>query len=358
MSAVVTSGTRRGADAVSTTSEVLERECDAIADEMTELFLSRHLSWLLRCGPRARMRAREDAAIHVGFLAGAITAADPHAFAEYVRWTSRLLRSRLISDEYLEENLRQLRATACLRLDQVGRDLVSETVEVGIAALREHRDELGTVPCRPHSHPAQPAFLDALLRASRREAMDVALDLVRSGAPLMDVYVDVVQASLVEIGRLWETAQVCVSTEHAATAIAQVVLARLSSEERPRARERRGSVVVAGIDGELHQVGCHIVADALEADGWDVRLIGTNAPESAIMRAVDDAGASIVGLSITMLATLPRVARLVATLRERPNPPKILVGGGVLRIAPSLARAIGADLFALDARETCAKLRT
>ena len=107
--------------------------------------------------------------------------------------------------------------------------------------------------------------------------------------------------------------------------------------------------MITGIEGELHQVGANMVADMLESDGWDVRFLGANVPHDAVLRAVEDHRADVLGISTTMLFHLPVVEHLVQSARERfGNELKVVVGGAAFRGDPALAERVGADGFAAD----------
>ena len=130
-------------------------------------------------------------------------------------------------------------------------------------------------------------------------------------------------------------------------------------EEMPRPSEHRGSAVITGIDNELHQVGANIVADALDADGWNVHFIGTNMPNDGILNAIEVHEPALVGISATRMANVGRVRDLIADIRGRPEAaPRIIVGGGAFRANPELWREVGADGFAPDARSALVLART
>ena len=176
-------------------------------------------------------------------------------------------------------------------------------------------------------------------------------EALRSGADAVDIYLELFQTALFEVGRLWETAQISVATEHMATAITQVLMARLYTR-LPRRAASQGNAVITGVQGELHQIGANMVADILDAHGWNVLFLGTNAPHEGIIEAVESHGARLVGISATMLSNVPRVRQLLGGIRERVPGVRIVVGGGAFRAVPALWRDLGADGFAPDLRAT------
>src|SRR3954471_12549838 len=185
------------------------------------------------------------------------------------------------------------------------------------------------------------------------------MQAIENGVPLLDVYVDVFQEALFEVGRRWEENTITVSEEHMATAISQYLLAQLY----PRiawAGAIKGRIVVTGVQGELHHVGANIVADVLEGNGWDVRFLGTNLPQAGILRVIEEHGAEIVGISVTLLSNIPQLISLVEATdkafgREHV---RIMVGGGAFRGKPNLWKEVGAHGYAGDARQVLGVIDT
>ncbi|HMM34816.1 MAG TPA: cobalamin-dependent protein, partial [Thermoanaerobaculia bacterium] len=175
-------------------------------------------------------------------------------------------------------------------------------------------------------------YLEAILAGRRQDAVEAALGALERGMDVRDVYVDVLQESLYEVGRLWQAGRISVATEHLATAITQLVVARLY-EKLPRSEAMRGRVVLTGVEGELHQVGGNMIADALEADGWDVRFLGTDVPGPDVLDAIAAHRADLFGISCTLRQNVPKVSALVDAVRARFGEarPRILVGGGAFR---------------------------
>lgn len=206
---------------------------------------------------------------------------------------------------------------------------------------------------------AKDLYLGTILAGDRETAVGVALDAIRGGMDVHDLYVDVLQEALYEVGRLWESNRITVSVEHRATAITQLVVARLY-DELPRAGARRGGIVLTGIAGELHQVGGHMVADALESDGWDVRFLGADVLVPAVLEAIGTHRPEVLGVSCTMLQNVPNVTALIRTVQGSfgDAAPRFVVGGGAFRAVPGLAREAGADAWAPDLRAAVAVLRS
>lgn len=320
------------------------------AEEATRAFLERHPDWIARYGELARVRGEEDAAYHVDFLAGALRTGSAAAFEDYARWAARVLEARRIPRAFLEENLVQVEEALARHVTSEEAAALRHVLAAGRAALGASEPAPAPTSSASSLGQSRDVFLHALLSGNRRGASGIAVEALRTHPP-EEVYVEIFQGALYEVGRLWESNRVTVADEHLATALAQFILAEIYPL-LPVSGPRRGRALVTGIEGELHQIGAHMVADILETRGWDVRFLGSNAPRSSVLEAVERHGAELVGLSATMLFNLPQVARLVAEIRSSSRRPmRIILGGSAFRHAPGLYRELGADAFAADLRE-------
>ena len=306
-------------------------------------FLDRHPDFLVRFGERARVHYIEDTVFHLDFLAGAIETGSEQPFIEYARWTMRMLQARHISPDCVAENFTDIATRLAPFLNEREHAVASACLAAGAAAVQEVAVPGATSDQGPALAQARTHFLDAILQGQRKAAAAIAQDAAGQSHELLDVYVEIFQESLYQVGRLWESNQISVADEHMATAITQYVIASASPKVRP-AVERRGRVVITGVSGELHQVGALMVADVLEAQGFDVRFLGTNLPNDAIIQAVIDHKAEVLGISVTMLFNLSTAVALVTEARARlgDRMPRLMLGGAAFKSSPALAAELGA----------------
>jgi methanogenic corrinoid protein MtbC1 len=196
-------------------------------------------------------------------------------------------------------------------------------------------------------------YLEELLTPDARAAWSVIVDALDDGIEPGRIYLDVLTPAMVEIGTLWETAQIGVAQEHLATQITQTVLARLapSLEEAAAAfaaEGRRRLAVVAGTPGELHSIGARMVADFLEASGWDVLLLGGDAPTGEIVDLAASRSPDVVALSTSLSFNLLAAGRVFQRLRALDRAPLLVAGGRAYEGQPDRALLAGADVFAAD----------
>ena len=149
----------------------------------------------------------------------------------------------------------------------------------------------------------------------RPAALTTAIEALREGAVVEDLYADLFQDALYEVGRLWETNATTVAQEHMATAVTQYVMAHVFGQIAPPPTGR-GLAIMTGVPGELHHIGALMVCDMLEANGWQVQRLGSNLPIPAILNAIAEAKPQLLGISITMLFNVHHATRLIAEAKR------------------------------------------
>jgi methanogenic corrinoid protein MtbC1 len=330
-----------------------------IAGEVTEVFLKRHPDWMARYGERARKFGIEDAQYHIDFLRGAVEAGSIQAFEGYCEWAAGVLQARSIAPQFLVENLGQIETALRSRLSPDEQAMVASMVDAGRAAC-SHQRSRPTATDSPLSL-TQAVFLQSILLGSRAGSVQIVEEALKNGASLFDIYAQVFQVSLYEVGSLWERGKISVSVEHRATAITQFVMAGIYSRSMPAPPPvPLGNAIVTGVTGELHQVGGNMVADVLEHAGWNVQFLGTNSPHTGVVDALLVQDSDLLCISATMLFSVPNVVSLIRDARARSSKLRILIGGAAFRARPELWEEIGADGFAPDlgtAVETANRLR-
>jgi methanogenic corrinoid protein MtbC1 len=92
-----------------------------------------------------------------------------------------------------------------------------------------------------------------------------------------------------------------------------------------------------------------MVADFLEADGWEVLFVGAISPVDALAGMAADRGVDVVALSASLSERLPEVIAAVRALGALEPRPLIAVGGQAFAGDRTVALATGADLYADNA---------
>ena len=110
-----------------------------------------------------------------------------------------------------------------------------------------------------------------------------------------------------------------------------------------------GTVVLATVKGDIHDLGKNIVAALLENSGFTVIDLGKDVPVETIVQAALDHNAHIVGLCALMTTTMTQIDRTIVALKAAGSPSKTIVGGAVL--TAEYATEAGADAYAANGVE-------
>ncbi len=118
----------------------------------------------------------------------------------------------------------------------------------------------------------------------------------------------------------------------------------------PKSGEAKGVLVIATVQGDIHDIGKNIVKLLLENYGFKVVDLGKDVAPEKVVEAVKEHNAPLCGLSALMTTTVPAMEKTIKLLRESAPWCKICVGGAVM--TKEYALKIGADKYCKDGMET------
>ena len=108
-------------------------------------------------------------------------------------------------------------------------------------------------------------------------------------------------------------------------------------------------VVIATVEGDIHDIGKNLVALMLKNYGFQVIDLGKDVPKETIIQAAKEHHADIIALSALMTTTMQRMREVIALAREEGVTARIMIGGAV--ITQEYADEIQADGYSKDAAE-------
>ena len=112
-------------------------------------------------------------------------------------------------------------------------------------------------------------------------------------------------------------------------------------------QEKRGTIVLATVQGDIHDIGKNIVKVLLQNYGYEILDLGKDVPPQTVVETVLERGVRLAGLSALMTTTVPAMAETIRLLREAAPECRVMVGGAVL--TAEYAAQIGADHYSKDA---------
>jgi len=160
-----------------------------------------------------------------------------------------------------------------------------------------------------------------------------AMDLDRASRALMqatnvfsphDLVTEVLAPVLEEIGTRWESGELCIASEHAASAMLRTQLGALLAAQPVNGK---APVVCTTPAGEQHELGALLAAVVIAIGGRRAVFLGPNVPAAQIAEAARLSRAGSVALSLVGLAPEAAALEVTAICRALPSDVQVLVGG-------------------------------
>ena len=191
---------------------------------------------------------------------------------------------------------------------------------------------------------------DAVVRGLKGQAAAIARGMLSHMSP-MDIINQALVPALDRVGAAFERGKMflpqLLMSADAASAGFEALKAALS--QHGTGAQNQGKVVLATVQGDIHDIGKNIVKTLLENYGFQVIDLGRDVPPERVVQAAQAHETRLVGLSALMTTTLEAMGRTIRQLRQAGDF-RVVVGGAVL--TPDAAQQLGADFYARDAMQT------
>lgn len=306
----------------------------------------------------SRKKMYEDVEYNVSLLTIALELEEEKIFENYARWLYQLLCSLMTSlsrervRDQMTEHYTLLGSHLEKYVEESHRPMLQSLIERAIAVTEEE--------CRNSSLPdldkpvkykeEMQEYLNSLLHADTRKALYLLPEYIQRGIPLSDVYVDIVGATLNNIGERWHQHLITVDQEHFSTSIAQLSISQLYPMIFHRERKEK-KILVTCVGSELHEAGARMVADLFEYSGWDSVYLGAAVPPEFVLSAIELHNPDLVALSVTMPQHLIICKDTVTQIRDKYPSLPIAVGGKAFESADKIWKNWRVDVYTQDARE-------
>jgi 5-methyltetrahydrofolate--homocysteine methyltransferase len=160
---------------------------------------------------------------------------------------------------------------------------------------------------------------------------------------------------LEEVGRRFECNRFFLPQVMLSAETMQAAFARLKEEMKGQGFATLGKILMATVEGDIHDIGKNIVCTLLENHGFEVIDLGKNVSAERIIAEARSHEVDAVGLSALMTTTMTEMQNVIARLKEQGVRTFTMIGGAV--VTQDYADEIGADIYAKDAMEAVAKIR-
>ena len=200
---------------------------------------------------------------------------------------------------------------------------------------------------RPTGEEALP--LETLITLGQRSGVPEAVEALLEGETPLEVIDHHIIPALDRVGERYEEGSLflpqLMASADAVKAAFDTVRAHL-----PQGAGDKGTILLATVKNDVHDIGKNIVRMLLENYGYRVIDLGKDVAPEAIVRAALETKAPLVGLSSLMTTTAQNIAATIRALRAAGAPCKVMVGGAV--VTQEFADRIGADFYTKDAAQS------
>lgn len=194
--------------------------------------------------------------------------------------------------------------------------------------VERHSDQPG--PDHHVSEDDYRTFTSCLITGQRSVCAEIVEAELAADTGVREIYTDLFQRSLYDVGERWERGQVSVAVEHMATAIVD----RMLTIVQPRVfggEERSKTAIIACVADEYHQLGARMVADLFELHGWRGYFLGADTPIDSLLEMIETHRPDVVGLSLSIYFNLPSLLTAIEAVRTAYPEQRILIGGQAFR---------------------------
>lgn len=206
------------------------------------------------------------------------------------------------------------------------------------------------VPKDKNESPARLELRNAVLKGNRKGIVTLTKNALSFGEEPTALLNEVLLPAINEVGELFDKGkyflpQLIAGAE--AMKLAIEVLEPLLLQES--AQGNMPTVIIATVEGDIHDIGKNLVALMLKNYGFRVIDLGKDVSAEEIIQAAEEHNAQIIALSALMTTTMQRMREVVALVKANRIEAKVMIGGAV--ITRDYADEIGADGFSTDAAD-------
>ena len=197
---------------------------------------------------------------------------------------------------------------------------------------------------------AETTLKDAIIKGMKDESAACAKELLKTAEPLEVINAHIIPA-LDTVGDGFEKNKLflpqLLMAADAAKAAFDEIKANLVNKGTPQVKGDK--IIVATVEGDIHDIGKNIVKVLLQNYGFDVIDLGKDVKCETVLEKTIEHGVKFVGLSALMTTTVPNMEKTIRLLHANTDA-KVFVGGAVL--TKDYAKMINADYYAKDAMES------
>jgi 5-methyltetrahydrofolate--homocysteine methyltransferase len=192
------------------------------------------------------------------------------------------------------------------------------------------------------------AIASAVREGDQFKTVELVKDALDAGVPAPDVLAMGLIPGMQALGELFKDGQAFLPEILISARAMKMGLTELRPLLIGSGVEKKGTIVLGTVEGDLHDIGKTLVGMLLEGNGFNVVDLGVNVTADAFVDAARQHRADVIALSALLTTTTPQFRTVVESLDEAGlrGQVKVMVGGAP--VSRALADEVGAEGFAAD----------
>jgi corrinoid protein of di/trimethylamine methyltransferase len=193
-------------------------------------------------------------------------------------------------------------------------------------------------------------LVQAVMDGLENEAVVAAQGVIEEGIAIPQV-IEALTAGMREIGEQFANMEIFLPEMMMAAQAMKAVLAVLEPDMKAQSAEveTKGVMVIATVEGDMHEIGKDIVVNLLEVSGFEIHDMGINVNPLDIVNQAAKVKADIIGASALMTTTMPQQKDLIEILHEKGMRDQFHVILGGAPVTAEWVKEVGADSWGENA---------
>lgn len=192
-------------------------------------------------------------------------------------------------------------------------------------------------------------LFNAIINGDKDYIKDLISELISSGIEPLTISNDLILKALNVVGDKFASKEYFLPQVIMAAEASQLAFSYIKPLLKKDNQKVAGKVVMATVQGDVHDIGKNIVCAVLESFGFEVFDLGKNVSKEEIIEKAKQEHVDIIGLSALMTTTMIEMEKVINLKKALNIDAKIMVGGAPL--TQEFANSIGADGYSRDAIE-------
>lgn len=196
---------------------------------------------------------------------------------------------------------------------------------------------------------------ESIVEADEDMAIETMDEGAKEGITAVELLQEGFSKGMNELGDQFGRGEIFLPELIFATEVMSVVSERVDEELAAKGEESSGAgkLVMATVEGDVHDIGKGICVSMLKSCGFDVLDLGREVPADTIIEKAEEFGADIIGTSALLTTTMTVQQELEDKLKERNLRDKYITMVGGSPVTQRWAEKIGATAYSEDASECC-----